>query len=99
MIIFLYVAWNSHSPPLKTPLQIKYVNRTSWGSELLKFGPTLLLIGFWLFVMRGLSSSAGGPGGMGGGMKNIFQIGKSPAVRATKDAKNKVALCPIANML
>ncbi|XXQ38982.1 AAA+ ATPase domain-containing protein [Plasmodiophora brassicae] len=77
---------------------IKYVNRTSWGQELLKFGPTLLLIGFWLFIMRGLSSSVGSGGGIGGGMKNIFQIGKAPAVRAGKDAKNKVLFKDVAGL-
>eukprot|EP00474_Spongospora_subterranea_P009150 CRZ09608.1 hypothetical protein [Spongospora subterranea] len=79
-------------------IPVKYVTRTSWGQEVLKFGPTLLLIGFWLFVMRGISASSGGAGGIGGGMKNIFQIGKSPAIRAVKDAKNKLSFKDVAGL-
>lgn len=48
--------------------------------------------------MRGLSSSVGSGGGIGGGMKNIFQIGKAPAVRAGKDAKNKVLFKDVAGL-
>lgn len=57
--------------------------------ELLKFGPTLLLIGFWVFAMRGMSSSLGGGAGGGGpgGMRNIFQVGKANPLVVGKSAK------------
>jgi len=43
---------------------VVYSNETSWGQELLKFAPTLLIIGVWLFVMRQ----------MGGAKKQISKI-------------------------
>ena len=54
-------------------------NETSWGQELLKFAPTLLIIGVWLFVMRQMGG--GGMGGAGGGGPgNIFRVGKAKPV-------------------
>jgi AFG3 family protein len=58
---------------------VQYVSETNWGSELMKFAPTLLIVGLWLFMMRGMSGGAGGMGGGGGGMGNIFKVGKSNA--------------------
>jgi ATP-dependent Zn protease len=43
---------------------VVYSNETSWAQELLKFAPTLLIIGVWLFVMRQ----------MGGAKKRISKI-------------------------
>ena len=42
-------------------IPVQYVNQTSWGAEAMKFAPTLLILGFWLYMMRGM-----GGGGMGG---------------------------------
>ena len=44
-------------------LPVTYETETSWGAEALKLAPTLLLIGFWIFMMRGAASSMGGGGG------------------------------------
>ena len=60
----------------------------SLGGELLKLGPTLLLIGFWLFMMRGASGGIGGMmgGGLGGGgglfRRRSGRGGGSPTRRA-----------------
>ena len=47
---------------------VTYVSETSWGGELLKIAPTLLLIGFWVLMMRGFGGGAMGGGGGGGGI-------------------------------
>lgn len=46
-----------------------------WG-YLLSFGPTLLLVGFWFWMMR-RSMGGSGSGGLGGG--GIFSVGQSKA--------------------
>merc|ERR1719446_1062819 len=63
-------------------IPVTYESEMSWGGELLKIAPTLMLIGFWVFMMRngmgGIGGGAGGGGGGGGaGGRNIFQVGKS----------------------
>jgi len=60
---------------------VQYVNETNWLSEISKLAPTFLIIGAWILMMR----SMGGPGGAGGGMSNIFKVGKSPAQMLGKD--------------
>eukprot|EP00511_Aplanochytrium_stocchinoi_P011763 CAMPEP_0204861742 /NCGR_PEP_ID=MMETSP1348-20121228/1866_1 /ASSEMBLY_ACC=CAM_ASM_000700 /TAXON_ID=215587 /ORGANISM="Aplanochytrium stocchinoi, Strain GSBS06" /LENGTH=833 /DNA_ID=CAMNT_0052011305 /DNA_START=557 /DNA_END=3058 /DNA_ORIENTATION=+ len=63
-------------------IPVQYVNQTNWMSELGKLAPTLLLIGAWVLMMRNMSGGAGG-----GGMSNIFKIGKSNAKMIGKDSK------------
>lgn len=55
-------------------------SRSGLVSLLLNFGPLILIILFWGFILR---RSAGGAGGMGGG---IFNVGKSKAQLYEKDA-------------
>ncbi|RLN52933.1 hypothetical protein BBJ28_00018704, partial [Nothophytophthora sp. Chile5] len=62
-------------------IPVQYSNEISVTSELLKFLPTIVLIGFLLMTMRGMGGGAGG----GGGMSNIFKVGKSPAKKITKE--------------
>lgn len=64
-------------------IPVQYVTETSWLAEAAKLAPTLLIIGAWLFMMRGMGGAAGG-GGMGG----IFQIGKSKAKRIRPEDVN-----------
>ncbi len=47
---------------------------SNWGDILFSFLPIVILIGFWLFMMRRMSG-----GGAGGGGGQIFSIGKSKA--------------------
>ena len=47
---------------------------SNWGDILFSFLPIVILIGFWLFMMRRMSG-----GGAGGGGSQIFSIGKSKA--------------------
>jgi AFG3 family protein len=60
-------------------IPVIYVNETSWRSEMMRFGPTLFLIGAYFFIMR----SAGG--GIGTGANNVFKIGKSTAKKINKE--------------
>ena len=62
---------------------VQYANQTSWGSELMKLAPTLVLVGLWVFMMARMNG--GGIGGGGGGPGNIFKIGKSNAKKFTQD--------------
>ena len=41
---------------------VQYANQTSWGSELMKLAPTLVLVGLWVFMMARMNG-----GGIGGG--------------------------------
>jgi len=76
---------------------VLYANEASWGQELLKFGPTLLIIGFWIFVMRNMAGGMGGPGG-GGGPGNIFKVGKAKPTIIKGDHKDKVTFKDVAGL-
>ncbi|CAI5731930.1 unnamed protein product [Hyaloperonospora brassicae] len=63
-------------------IPVQYTNEISFAAEIMKFLPTIVLIGFLLMTMRGVG---GGAGGGGGGIGNIFKVGKSPAKKITKE--------------
>uniref|UniRef100_M4BLS3 AAA+ ATPase domain-containing protein n=1 Tax=Hyaloperonospora arabidopsidis (strain Emoy2) TaxID=559515 RepID=M4BLS3_HYAAE len=63
-------------------IPVQYTNEISFTAEIMKFLPTIVLIGFLLMTMRGVG---GGAGGGGGGIGNIFKVGKSPAKKITKE--------------
>ncbi|KAG7384891.1 hypothetical protein PHYPSEUDO_002112 [Phytophthora pseudosyringae] len=63
-------------------IPVQYSNEISFTTELMKFLPTIVLIGFLIMSMRGMG---GGAGGGGGGIGNIFKVGKSPAKKITKE--------------
>jgi len=76
---------------------VVYSNETSWASELLKFAPTLLIIGVWLLVMRQMGGGMGG--GAGGGPGNIFKVGKAkPTIVKPGDAKDKITFKDVAGL-
>merc|ERR1719231_325445 len=79
-------------------LPVTYETETSMSSELLKLGPTLLLIGFWIFMMRGAGGLGGMMGGGGSGGRNIFQVGKSKPTIITKEAKTGVTFKDVAGL-
>lgn len=64
-----------------------YVAQVNWFQELMKYAPTMLLLGAIWFVGRKMPS-IGGTGGKGG--RGIFNIGKAQITRVDKNAKNKV---------
>ena len=79
-------------------LPVTYESETHLGSELLKLGPTLLLIGFWIFMMRGAGGLGGMMGGGGGGGRNIFGVGKSKPTIVTKEQNTGVTFKDVAGL-
>ncbi|OLY82811.1 Mitochondrial respiratory chain complexes assembly protein YTA12 [Smittium mucronatum] len=75
-------AQNELKLPNARRVPVEYKTLTPVGSILLNFGPTLLLIGAFIYMSRrsgmGGSSSGGGPGG-------IFGVGKSKAQMYNKE--------------
>ncbi|TMW56999.1 hypothetical protein Poli38472_002924 [Pythium oligandrum] len=63
-------------------IPVQYSSEMSIASEVLKFLPTLVLVGFLLLSMRGMGGAGGGGGG---GIGNIFKVGKSPAKKIMKE--------------
>lgn len=78
-------------------LPVTYESETSWSSEAFKLAPTLLLIGFWIFMMRGAASSMGGSGG-GGAMGKMFSVGKSKPTIIAKEKKTGVLFKDVAGL-
>ncbi|XP_021622945.1 ATP-dependent zinc metalloprotease FTSH 8, mitochondrial isoform X2 [Manihot esculenta] len=69
---------------------VTYVNEVNWYQELMRFAPTVLLLGTLWFMGRGMQSGlgVGGTGGRGG--RGIFNMGKAPFTKMDKNAKDKV---------
>ncbi len=68
-------------------MPVTYDVETLWASEALKVAPTLLLIGFWIFMMRGtgMGGVMGGGGGRGG--SGIFGVGKAKPTVITAESR------------
>ncbi|XVF76652.1 hypothetical protein PTKIN_Ptkin13bG0283700 [Pterospermum kingtungense] len=69
---------------------VTYVSEVNWFQEVLRFGPTLLLLGSLWFMGRKMQSGfgVGGPGGRGS--RGIFNMGKAQITKMDKNAKDKV---------
>ncbi len=59
---------------------------------LVSFGPIILLIGVWMFLMRRMS------GGTGAGPGNVFSVGKAKAQLFDKDNDRKVTFKDVAGL-
>ena len=79
---------------IDNPVYIKNVSRSRWMSEFLLSWilPLLLLVVFWIFIMRGM-----GNGGMGGAGQ-IFSIGKSRAQLYDKNTSVNVTFKDVAGL-
>ncbi len=65
-----HIIWNQ--------VPITYVNEIGWQSEILRYAPTLLLIAAYIYITRRtMGGGLGGAGGMSGGGRNIFNVGKA----------------------
>ncbi|GAV87601.1 FtsH_ext domain-containing protein [Cephalotus follicularis] len=67
---------------------VTYVSETVWYQELMRFAPTLLLLGTLMYLVRGMQGGLGGGGG--NGRRGIFNIGKAHVTKIDKNSKNKV---------
>ncbi|KAH1123361.1 hypothetical protein J1N35_006521 [Gossypium stocksii] len=69
---------------------VTYVSEVNWFQELMRFGPTLLILGSLWFMGRKMQSGfgVGGPGGRGG--RGLFNMGKAQITKMDKNAKDKV---------
>jgi len=80
-------------------INVTYESQILIFNELLKVGPTLLLVGFWAaFMMRGGMSGMMGGGGGGGGGRNIFQVGKSKPTIISKEKSTGVSFKDVAGL-
>eukprot|EP00730_Choanoeca_flexa_P016057 TRINITY_DN7509_c0_g1_i1.p1 TRINITY_DN7509_c0_g1~~TRINITY_DN7509_c0_g1_i1.p1 ORF type:complete len:760 (+),score=254.58 TRINITY_DN7509_c0_g1_i1:185-2464(+) len=75
---------------------VSYVTETSVAKELLKFGPTLLILGVMIYFFRrassSMSSGMGGPGARGG----AFGFGKSTAKQLNKETNINIGFGDVA---
>lgn len=69
----------------------RYEEGGSFWSLIWSFGPILLIIVFWIFIMRRMSGRDGGAGG-------VFSVGKSKAQIFDKDGPNKVTFKDVAGL-
>nr|WML55879.1 FtsH1 [Ipomoea batatas] len=60
---------------------IMYTSETSWYQELMRFGPTLLILGVVLLMSRRMQDGMGVGGAGGKGGRGIFNIGKAPITK------------------
>ncbi len=70
---------------------VSYEKSNNFGSILWTFGPILLLIGFWFFMMRRMSGKDSGGGG-------VFSVGKSKAKIYDKDNTVNVSFKDVAGL-
>lgn len=73
-------------------LSVSYVEERDWFSGFMGWLPILLIIVFWIFIMRRMSA---GPGGAGSG---IFNVGKSKAKLFDKESKINVSFKDVAGL-
>lgn len=69
---------------------VTYVSEMVWYQELMRFAPTLLLLGSLLYMGRRMQGGLGVGGGGGKGARGIFNIGKAHVTKVDKNAKNKI---------
>ncbi|MFL2637883.1 MAG: ATP-dependent zinc metalloprotease FtsH [Flavobacteriaceae bacterium] len=74
-------------------VETNYVTEQNyWGDFLISLLPFILIIAIWIFIMRRMSSSAGGAGGQ------IFSIGKSKAKLFDANSNMKITFKDVAGL-
>lgn len=71
--------------------EVKYEKSSEFSSLIWTFGPVLLLIAFWFFIMKRMSGKDSGAGG-------VFSVGKSKAQIFDKDGPIKVTFKDVAGL-
>lgn len=70
---------------------VTYSSEMVWYNELMRFLPTLLVLGTIMYLGRKMQGGLGvGGGSSGKGGRGIFNIGKAHVTKVDKNAKNKV---------
>ncbi|KAE8768749.1 Cell division protease ftsH-like protein, mitochondrial [Hordeum vulgare] len=69
-------------------IPVTYADKISWFQEIMKFAPTLFIVGLLYVVGKKMSISIGGGSGQGG--RSIFSIGKAQVTKMDKNSQNKV---------
>lgn len=67
-----------------------YNSEIGWYQEVMRFAPTLLLLGTLMYMGRRMQGGLGVGGSGGRGGRGIFNIGKAHITKVDKNAKNKV---------
>ena len=90
----LYSKMDEAQEGMSNPVEVTPVERHNWGAEIISWVlPLLLIIGFWVLIMRRM----GGGSGMGGGGQ-IFSIGKSKAQLYDQEKDNKTTFKDVAGL-
>ncbi len=76
------------------PDNLKYEKSSDMFDIFISFGPIILFIGIWLFLMRRMSGQGGGSGGAGG----VFSVGKAKAQLFDKEGSIKVTFKDVAGL-
>lgn len=71
--------------------EVRYEKGSEFSSILWSFGPIVLLIAFWFFIMKRMSGRDGGAGG-------VFNVGKSKAQIFDKDGPIQVTFKDVAGL-
>uniref|UniRef100_A0ACD5T9F8 Uncharacterized protein n=1 Tax=Avena sativa TaxID=4498 RepID=A0ACD5T9F8_AVESA len=69
---------------------VTYVAEVNWFQEVMRFAPTLFLVGLLYFMGKRMQSGFSIGGGPGKGSRGIFNIGKATVTKMDKNTKNKV---------
>ncbi|XP_028092715.1 ATP-dependent zinc metalloprotease FTSH 10, mitochondrial-like [Camellia sinensis] len=71
-------------------VSVTYTSEMVWYQELMKFAPTLLLLGSLWYMGRRMQGGLGVGGSGGKGARGIFNIGKAHVTKVDKNTKNKI---------
>ncbi len=75
------------------PIQVRFNQSFEYGSTLLNIGFWVLIIAFWIWMLRRMQ-----PGGSAGGGGGIFSVGKSKAQLFDKDGEVKTTFKDVAGL-
>ncbi|XP_062225760.1 ATP-dependent zinc metalloprotease FTSH 3, mitochondrial-like [Phragmites australis] len=71
-------------------IPVTYTSEINWFQELMKFAPTVFLVGLIYMAGKRLQGGFSIGGGPGGGARGIFNIRKAQVTKMDKNSKNKV---------
>uniref|UniRef100_A0A0E0PNI5 AAA+ ATPase domain-containing protein n=1 Tax=Oryza rufipogon TaxID=4529 RepID=A0A0E0PNI5_ORYRU len=69
---------------------VTYVAEVNWFQEVMRFAPTVFLVGLIYLMSKRMQSGFNIGGGPGKGGRGIFNIGKAQVTKMDKNSKNKV---------